>query len=736
MKFIIKHEIRGRLRIHVVQGKMTCAEADTLFWFLDRQKNITDVKVYERTADAVICYTGDRSGLIRLLKSFRYEDVTVPETVVRNSGRALNASYKEKLIAKVLLHYGGKLLMPSPLRAGLVMIRSLRYLAEGLRCIRKRKIEVPLLDAAAIGVSVLRRDFNTAGSVMFLLGVGELLEEWTHKKSVGDLARSMSLNIKKVWLKRDGQEILVKADQIRKGDVVTVHMGNVIPFDGEVSGGEGMVNQVSLTGEAMPVRRVQGQSVYAGTVVEEGELDVLVKAVSGSTRFEKIVAMIEDSEKLKSSMESRAEHLADRLVPYTLLGTAGVWLLTRNVTKALSVLMVDFSCALKLAMPLTVLSAIREAGGYGITVKGGKFLEAVAEADTVVFDKTGTLTKAKPTVKEVIPFGEEPEEECLRIAACLEEHFPHSMAKAVVDAAKKRRLAHEEMHSKVEYIVAHGISSYIDRKKVVIGSSHFVFEDEGCRVRPEYRERFEALPEEYSHLYLAIEKELTAVICIEDPLREEAADMIRALRAEGIQKTVMMTGDSEKTAAAVARRVGVDEYYAEVLPEEKAGFVEREKASGHKVIMIGDGINDSPALSAADAGIAISDGAELAREIADITIAAEDLAELVVLKRLANGMMKRIGKNYHQIIGINAGLIVSGIAGVLQPTTSALLHNTSTLLISLRSMRNLLTGKSFCPIICHTDTPNGIKEAEYETMYGLRQSPPPAEENHRTGAGH
>ena len=716
MKFIIKHEIRGRLRIHVVQGKMTCAEADILFWYLDRQGNITDVKVYERTADAVICYTGERAALIRLLKSFRYEEVTVPETVVRNSGRALNASYKEKLIAKVLLHYGGRLLVPATLRAGIVTLKSLRYLAAGLRCIRERKIEVPLLDATAIGVSVLRRDFNTAGSVMFLLGVGELLEEWTHKKSVGDLARSMSLNIKKVWLKRDGQEILVKADQIRKGDVVTVHMGNVIPFDGEVSGGEGMVNQVSLTGEAMPVRRVPGQSVYAGTVVEEGELDVRVKAVSGSTRFEKIVAMIEDSEKLKSSMESRAEHLADRLVPYTLFGTAGVWLLTRNVTKALSVLMVDFSCALKLAMPLTVLSAIREAGGYGITVKGGKFLEAVAEADTVVFDKTGTLTKA--------------------IAACLEEHFPHSMAKAVVDAAKKRRLAHEEMHSKVEYVVAHGISSYIDGKKVVIGSSHFVFEDEGCTVRPECRERFEALPDEYSHLYLAIEKELVAVICIEDPLREEAADMIRALRTQGIQKTVMMTGDSEKTAAAVARRVGVDEYYAEVLPEEKAGFVEREKALGHKVIMIGDGINDSPALSAADAGIAISDGAELAREIADITIAAEDLGELVVLKRLANGMTKRIGKNYRQIIGINAGLIALGVAGALQPTTSALLHNTSTLLISLRSMRNLLTGKSFCPIICYTDTPNGIKEAEYETMYGLRQSPPSAEENHRTGAGH
>ena len=692
MKFIIKHEIRGRLRIHVVQGKMTCAEADTLFWFLDRQKNITDVKVYERTADAVICYTGDRSGLIRLLKSFRYEDVTVPENVVRNSGRALNASYKEKLIAKVLLHYGGKLLMPAPLRAGLVTIRSLRYLAAGLRCIRKRKIEVPLLDAAAIGVSVLRRDFNTAGSVMFLLGVGELLEEWTHKKSVGDLARSMSLNIKKVWLKRDGQEILVKADQIRKGDVVTVHMGNVIPFDGEVSGGEGMVNQVSLTGEAMPVRRVQGQFVYAGTVVEEGELDVLVKAVSGSTRFEKIVAMIEDSEKLKSSMESRAEHLADRLVPYTLLGTAGVWFLTRNVTKALSVLMVDFSCALKLAMPLTVLSAIREAGGYGITVKGGKFLEAVAEADTVVFDKTGTLTKAKPTVKEVIPFGEEPEEECLRIAACLEEHFPHSMAKAVVDAAKKRRLAHEEMHSKVEYIVAHGISSYIDKKKVVIGSSHFVFEDEGCRVRPEYRERFEALPEEYSHLYLAIEKELTAVICIEDPLREEAADMIRALRAEGIQKTVMMTGDSEKTAASLSHAGWAwTSTMRRCCRKKRPDLWSGRKHSGHKVIMIGDGINDSPALSAADAGIAISDGAELAREIADITIAAEDLGELVVLKRLANGMTKRIRKNYHQIIGINAGLIALGVAGALQPTTSALLHNTSTLLISLRSMRNLLT---------------------------------------------
>lgn len=694
MRYSIKHEIKGRLRIHVMQGRMTSAEADTLSWYLDRQETITDVKVYERTSDAVICYTGERASLIHILKIFRYEEVKAPENVIRNSGRALNFAYKEKLITKALLHYGCRLLMPRPLRGGFVVFRSLKYLAAGFHCIRRGKIEVPLLDAAAIGVSVLRRDFNTAGSVMFLLGVGELLEEWTHKKSVGDLARSMSLNIKKVWLKRDGQEILVKGDQIRKGDVVTVHMGNVIPFDGEVSGGEGMVNQVSLTGEAMPVRRVQGQTVYAGTVVEEGELDVLVKAVSGSTRFEKIVAMIEDSEKLKSSMESRAEHLADRLVPYTLLGTAAAGLLTRNAAKALSVLMVDFSCALKLAMPLTVLSAIREAGTCGITVKGGKFLEAVAEADTVVFDKTGTLTKAKPTVKKVLSFGDYPEEECLRIAACLEEHFPHSMAKAVVDAAKKRKLAHEEMHSRVEYIVAHGISSYIDEKKVVIGSSHFVFEDEGCRVRPEYQEKYEALPEEYSHLYLAMDRELIAVICIEDPLREEAADMIRALKEEGIKKAVMMTGDSEKTAAAVAHCIGVDEYYAEVLPEEKAGFVEKEKRLGHKVIMIGDGINDSPALSAADAGIAISDGAEIAREIADITIAAEDLGELLILKRLANGMVKRIGKNYRGIIAINAGLILLGVAGLLQPTASALLHNTSTLLISLRSMRNLLPEKS------------------------------------------
>ena len=690
MKFIIKHEIKGRLRIHVVQERMTCAQADTLCWFLGRQEYVTDAKVYERTADAVICYMGSREEVIAVLKGFSYENTDVPENVLSSSGRKLNSSFREQLITRVILHYGGKLIVPYPIRKVWMTFKALRYIWKGLKCLAKRKIEVPVLDATAIGVSVIRGDFDTAGSVMFLLGVGELLEEWTHKKSVGDLARSMSLNVKKVWLKKDDQEILVNASDIQPGDTVVVHMGNVIPFDGEVSGGEGMVNQASLTGESLPVRREKGKTVYAGTVLEEGELEILVKAVSGSTRFEKIVTMIEDSEKLKSALESKAEHLADKLVPYTLLGTGIVGLVTRNVTKALSVLMVDFSCALKLAMPIAVLSAIREAGQHGITVKGGKYLEAVAEADTIVFDKTGTLTKAKPTVKEIVVFGDCPEDEALRIAACLEEHFPHSMAKAVVDAAKKRKLYHEEMHSKVEYIVAHGISSYIEEKKVVIGSSHFVFEDEGCRIRPKMQERFDALPSEYSHLYLAIDGELTAVICIEDPLREEAEDMVRMLKEEGLKKVVMMTGDSERTAASIARRVGVDEYYSEVLPEDKARFVEKEKEAGRKVIMIGDGINDSPALSAADAGIAISDGAEIAREIADITIAADDLRVIVTLKKLANAMMKRIQCNYRGIVGINSGLIALGVGGVIQPTTSALLHNTSTLAISLRSMQDLL----------------------------------------------
>ena len=690
MRFLIKHEVQGRLRIHVIRNRMTCTEADVLCWALEKQKSVIKVKVYERTADAVIYYTGDREELIHKLKKFHFEKADAPDNVISSSGRALNSAYREKLIAKTLLHYGGKVLLPNPMRKIWLTFKAVQYIGKGIQCLARRKIEVPVLDATAIGVSVLRGDFNTAGSVMFLLGIGELLEEWTHKKSVGDLARSMSLNIKKVWLKREEQEVLIPASDILPGDRVIVHMGNVIPFDGEVFSGEGMVNQASLTGASLPVRRTEGQFVYAGTVLEEGELEIMVRAVSGATRFEKIVTMIEDSEKLKSNLESKAEHLADRLVPYTLLGTGLVWAVTRNVTKTLSVLMVDFSCALKLAMPISVLSAIREAGKSGITVKGGKYLEAVAEADTIVFDKTGTLTKAKPTVKEVIVFGDYPEPEALRIAACLEEHFPHSMAKAVVDAAKRRSLYHEEMHSKVEYIVAHGISSYIEGKKTVIGSSHFVFEDEKCRIRPEYQERFDTLPEEYSHLFLAINGELVAVICIEDPLREEAGEMVRLLKEEGVSKIVMMTGDSERTAASIAKRVGVDEYYSEVLPEDKAGFIEREKAAGRKVVMIGDGINDSPALSAADAGIAISDGAELAREIADITIAAEDLREIVILKRLSNAMMHRIQGNYRGIVGINALLIALGVAGIIQPTTSALLHNTSTLAISLKSMGNLL----------------------------------------------
>ena len=693
MRFCIKHEMKGRLRIHIIQNRMTYAEADTLSWYLEEQENVTEVKVYERTADAVICYKGEREEILTVLKQFSYEKAEVPETVLSSSGRQLNEEYKERLITKTVLHYGSKLFLPMPVRAVITSVKSVKYIWKGIRCLAHGRLEVPVLDATAISVSVFRKDFATAGSVMFLLGIGEIIEEWTHKKSVGDLARSMSLNVKKVWLKREDQEILVKSSEVQPGDEIIVHMGNVIPFDGEVSDGEGMVNQASLTGEAMPVRRVSGQSVYAGTVLEEGELQIRVKAVTGSTRYEKIVSMIEDSEKLKSSVEVKAEHLADRLVPYTLLGTGAAWLLTRNVTRTLSVLMVDFSCALKLAMPITVLSAIREAGENHITVKGGKFLEAVADADTIVFDKTGTLTKATPTVKDVVVFGEYPKEEALRIAACLEEHFPHSMAKAVVDAAKERNLSHEEMHSKVEYIVAHGISSYINDKKVVIGSSHFVFEDEECTIDPQYQDRYDTLPPEYSHLYLAIEHKLAAVICIEDPLREEAAEMVKSLKAAGITKVVMMTGDSERTAAAIAKRVGVDEYYAEVLPEDKANFVEKEKSEGRKVIMIGDGINDSPALSAADAGIAISDGAEIAREIADITIAADDLREVVTLKLLSNLMLKRIHRNYRSIVGINSGLIVLGVTGMIQPTMSALLHNTSTLLISLRSMRNLLPEK-------------------------------------------
>ena len=690
MKFFIRHETRGRIRIHLDQKRMSYEQADTLAYYLENLNGVVTAKVYERTCDAVVCYQGSRAEIISGIRAFHYQDVEVPSQVLQSSGRALNSEYQEKLISKVICHYGRKLFLPYPLNAIYTTATSLKYIWKGIDTLLHRKIEVPVLDATAIGVSVFRQDFGTAGSIMFLLGIGELLEEWTHKKSVGDLARTMSLNVGKVWLKKDEQEILVESGEIQPGDEVVVRMGTVIPFDGTVTDGEAMVNQASLTGESVPVCKKPDSVAYAGTVVEEGEITIRVKTVGGSSRYDKIVTMIEESEKLKSSLEGKAEHLADKLVPYTLGGTALTYLITRNATKALAILMVDFSCALKLAMPISVLSAIREAGTHKVTVKGGKYLEAMAEADTIVFDKTGTLTKAKPTVVDVVSFEENNPDEMLRIAACMEEHFPHSMAKAVVSAARKKQLAHEEMHSKVEYIVAHGISTTIEDHKAVIGSYHFVFEDEKCVIPEDGQAKFDNIPEEYSHLYLAIDGRLAAVICIEDPLREEAKASVDALRAAGISKIVMMTGDSERTAAAIARRVGVDEYYSEVLPEDKANFIEKEKAAGRKVIMVGDGINDSPALSAANVGIAISDGAEIAREIADITVGADDLQELVVLKEISNALMKRIRRNYRFIVTFNAGLIACGVAGILQPTTSALLHNTSTLAISLKSMQNLL----------------------------------------------
>lgn len=690
MKFIIKHEIKGRIRVHIIQNKMTYAQADILAFYLNNNKYVTFAKVYDRTSDATINYIGDREEIITLLKHFRYDEVEVPTGLVENSGRELNAKYQEKLVNKVILRYAGRLFLPYPVRACVTTVKSVKYICKGLNCLWHRKIEVPVLDATAIGVSVIRSDFETAGSVMFLLGIGELLEEWTHKKSVDDLARTMSLNVGKVWLVKNDNEVLVPSSEIEVGDKVVVRMGKIIPFDGQVTAGEAMINQASLTGESAPVRKCENSYVYAGTVVEEGEITIKVKETGGSSKFEKIVTMIEESEKLKSALESKAEHIADKLVPYTLAGTGITYLLSRNVTKALSVLMVDFSCALKLAMPISVLSAIREASMHNITVKGGKFLEAVANADTIVFDKTGTLTKAKPTVARVISFNGYETDELLRIAACLEEHFPHSIANAVVDAARAKKLDHEEMHSKVEYVVAHGISTKINDKKVIIGSYHFVFEDEKCVVPEGKEELFKNLPNEYSHLYLAIGDSLAAVICIEDPLREEAEAVINSLRRAGISKIVMMTGDSDRTAKVIAKKVGVDEYYSEVLPEDKAKFVEKEKAASRKVIMIGDGINDSPALSAADVGIAISDGAEIAREIADITIGSDDLYNIVTLKLLSDSLMKRISKNYRNIVGFNTGLILLGVSGIIQPTTSALFHNTSTLLISLKSMQNLL----------------------------------------------
>lgn len=690
MKFQIKHEIKGRIRIHVIQKRMTFAQADTLQYYLTGYDFIQNVKIQERTCDATIRFQGDREDVIHALRRFSYERIEVPEDFIKNSGREMNRFYWDKLMDQVILHYGTKIFLPMSVRAGIATVKSVKYIWEGLCTLARGRIEVPVLDGTAVGVSVFRGDYATASSVMFLLGIGEILEEWTHKKSVGDLARSMSLNISKVWVLRDGREELEEVTSVQTGDQVVIHMGNVIPFDGDVVGGEAMVNQASLTGESNPVRKAEGGYAYAGTVVEEGEITIRAREVNGSSKYEKIMTMIEESEKLKSSLEGKAAHLADRLVPYTFAGTGLVWLLTRNATKALSVLMVDFSCALKLAMPLTVLSAIREASTYDITVKGGKFLEAMAEADTIVFDKTGTLTKAQPTVVDVISFNGQSSDELLRIAACLEEHFPHSMAKAVVNKAIERNLVHEELHSKVEYIVAHGIYSTLEGRKIIIGSHHFVFEDENAKVPEDKKQLFEELPEQYSHLYMAIDGLLAAVICIEDPLRKEAPEVIRRLKKYGISKVVMMTGDSDRIASTIADKVGVDEYYSEVLPEDKAKFVENEKNAGRKVIMIGDGINDSPALSEANVGIAISDGAEIAREIADVTISADNLYEIATLKQLSDAMVRRINTNYRLIVGINTGLIGLGIAGVFQPTMSALFHNTSTILISLKSMNNLL----------------------------------------------
>lgn len=690
MKFIIKHEIKGRIRVRIVKNRMTCEEADILEYYLNNCEEIISAKVQERTMDAVILYTGKREKIIDIIKKFHYETANVPECFIENTGRALNREYQDKLVNKVIFRLGSKLFLPYPIRAGITAVKSIKYVWQGIRTLSKGKIEVPVLDGTAIGVSVIRGDFDTAGSVMFLLGIGEILEEWTHKKSVGDLARSMSLNIDKVWRVADGKEVLVPATEVIKGDRLVVHMGNVIPFDGVVVDGEAMVNQASLTGESLPVEKRIGLSVYAGTVLEEGELTIEVRETTGSGKFDQIVTMIEESEKLKSTLEGKAEHLADRLVPYTLLGAGATWAVTGNITKMLSVLMVDYSCALKLAMPIAVLSAIRESSRHNIMVKGGRYLENIAEAETIVFDKTGTLTKAKPTVVDVVSFNGKPQNELLMIAACMEEHFPHSMAKAVVDAAQNQGIEHDEMHSKVEYIVAHGIATTIEGRRAVIGSYHFVFEDEKCVIPEGMDEKFHQLPKNCSRLYLAIESILEGVICIEDPLREEAKDVIKMLRAAGIKKIVMMTGDSEHTARTIAAQIGVDEYYSGVLPQDKAKYVEKEREEGKKVIMVGDGINDSPALSAADAGIAISDGAQIAREIADVTIGADNLYEIVTLRNISNALMKRIDKNYKSIVGINTGLILFGVAGIMQPTTTALLHNTSTLAISLKSMGNLI----------------------------------------------
>ncbi len=688
MKFKILHESRGRLRVHAEVRAMTLRQADALEYYLLAQEGVTGAAVYERTCDAVITFTAPRKDILRVLGLFSYAkgEALMPE----QTSRELNREYQDRLADVVLLAAVEKLFFPAPLRAAIAVIKSAKYIYAGFRSLLSGKIEVALLDATAITVSLLRCDFATASSVMRLLKIGEILEEWTHRKSVADLARTMSLNVDKVWLLLDGREALIPIAEVREGDSVIVRTGSMIPLDGRVTDGVATVSQASITGEPLPVRKDLGSYVYAGTVVEEGECVICVDKAAGSGRYDRIVSMIEQSERLKSGAEAKAGRLADKLVPYSLGGTVLTYLITRNVTKALAILMVDFSCALKLAMPLAVLSAMRECGDHGISVKGGKFLEAVAEADTIVLDKTGTLTYATPTVAQVVPFGGIDEDEALRLAACLEEHYPHSMANAIVSEAKQRGLRHEERHSSVEYVVAHGISSSVDGRKVVIGSYHFVFEDEGCVVPESERARFDAISDEYSHLYLAVSGVLAAVICICDPLRTEAPAAIAALKALGIGKVVMMTGDSERTARAVAAKVGVDEYFSEVLPEDKARFISAEHAAGRRVIMVGDGVNDSPALSEADAGIAISEGAAIAREIADITVSADDLNALVTLKALSDALMRRIGVNYRTIISFNLMLIVLGVAGVLPPATSALLHNASTIAISLKSVTNLL----------------------------------------------
>ena len=694
MKCSILHESAGRLRVRLHCPAMTLRQADVLEYYLRAVDGVTEVKVYDRTRDAVVCFACGRGDVIAALAAFSFPRAEAMDLVPEHTSRALNREFEDKLTMTVARRMVSRLFLPAPVTTALAVIRSVKYIREGLSALWHGRLSVAVLDAAAVTVSMARGDFATAGSVMFMLRLGEILEEWTHKKSVADLAGAMSLHVDQVWLQAGGTEVLTPIDAVRAGDRIVIRTGSVIPLDGRVSDGEAMVNQSSMTGESMPVAKRPGSYVYAGTVVEEGQCVVCVEKASGGGRYDRIVRMIEESEKLKSTAEDRASRLADRLVPYTLGGTALVWLFTRNITKTLAVLMVDFSCALKLAMPIAVLSAMRESNARHMSVKGGRFLEAVAKADTIVFDKTGTLTYAQPRVAEVVTFGGRREDDMLRLAACLEEHYPHSLANAVVEEARVRGLNHEEYHSSVEYVVAHGISSTVEGKKVIIGSYHFVFEDEGCRVPEGDEEKFDGLSDAYSHLYLAISGELAAVVCISDPLRAEAADAVRALHEQGIAHIVMMTGDNEKTAAAVARAVGVDEYHAGVLPEDKAAYIRARRAEGHTVIMIGDGVNDTPALSEADAGIAINTGAAIAREIADITISSQDLFELVTLRRLSEALMGRIDRNYRFIVSFNLMLIILGVTGVIQPTLSALLHNMSTLGISLRSMTNLLPEKT------------------------------------------